>query len=51
MSNIIQNLEDITDSKELIEAKNIKDKSARKVHVKNIIGCSNYPKCRFTYNN
>ena len=72
---------DLVETKELLEAKNIKDKSARKVHVKNIksnikdkeikeknmicpkcgnkliersgkygefIGCSNYPKCKYT---
>ena len=74
----------LVETKELLEAKNIKDKSARKVHVKNIksnikdkeikeknmicpkcgnklierngkygefIGCSNYPKCKYTIQN
>ena len=74
----------LVETKELLEAKNIKDKSARKVHVKKIksnmkdkeikeknmicpkcgnkliersgkygefIGCSNYPKCKYTAQN
>ena len=75
---------DLVETKELLEAKNIKDKSARKMHVRNIksnikdkeikeknmicpkcgnklierngkygefIGCSNYPKCKYTASN
>lgn len=75
---------DLVKTKKLLEAKNIKDKSARKIHVKNIksnvkdkeikeknmicpkcgntlierngkygvfIGCSNYPKCKYTSSN
>ena len=75
---------DLVEIKELLETKNIKDKSARKMHVRNIksnikdkeikeknmicpkcgnklierngkygefIGCSNYPKCKYTVPN